>query len=252
MLTFRSVPFSFRFYRTIRPLYGPFYEKRNELLVQRIRSLERNNPRSYGYIKSCWNISSCRTSLSSRSLTRRTQWQRLLHYYHLRHRAATIRKLLQEEGLSASCMGIQKFLQKYKETNRIQRRPGSRRPTKITTAVRRLWSGKWGTTTQRPLLSCMLSCCALATPWHWKQYLDFGLDIPRQCLLPVDMSGNKAKHLEWAQHHQNDNFVDVIRTDECLVQMESHRQFCCRKCSEAPKAKPRYVMDTASQNHFIQ
>ena len=85
-----------------------------------------------------------------------------------------------------------------------------------------------------------------------KEYLDFGLEIPRQRLLPVDMSGNKAKRLEWAQQHQNDNFADVIWTDECSVQMESHSQFCCRKCGEAPKAKPRYIMDTASQHHFIQ
>ena len=36
---------------------------------------------------------------------------------------------------------------------------------------------------------------------------------------------NKAKRLEWAQQHRNDNFADVIWTDNCSVQMESHCQF---------------------------
>ena len=34
-------------------------------------------------------------------------------------------------------------------------------------------------------------------------------------------------------------FSDVIWTDECTVQLETHRHFCCRKKGEAPKNKPR-------------
>ena len=34
-------------------------------------------------------------------------------------------------------------------------------------------------------------------------------------------------------------FSDVIWTDECTVQLETHRRFCCRKKGEAPKNKPR-------------
>lgn len=37
----------------------------------------------------------------------------------------------------------------------------------------------------------------------------------------------------------NDSFDNVIWTDECTVQMESHRRFCCRKVGCAPKPKPR-------------
>ena len=64
--------------------------------------------------------------------------QRILHYDRLGHRAPTLRKLLREEGLSASRVGIHKFLQKYRETKSIQRRPGSGRPTKITTTVKEI------------------------------------------------------------------------------------------------------------------
>ena len=95
--------------------------------------------------------------------------QHILHYDTER----PLLKLLREEGLATRCMGIQK-LQKYKETKSIQRWPGSRRPTKITTAVRRLWSGRWGRTTKRPLFRGML-WCAVATPWRWKEYLDVAL-----------------------------------------------------------------------------
>ena len=34
-------------------------------------------------------------------------------------------------------------------------------------------------------------------------------------------------------------FLDIIGTDECTVQLETHRRFCCRKKGEAPKNKYR-------------
>ena len=50
---------------------------------------------------------------------------------------------------------------------------------------------------------------------------------------------NKGKRLEWAQQHRNNDLADIIWTDECLVQMESHHRFCCWR-SIKPKSKPRY------------
>ena len=41
-------------------------------------------------------------------------------------------------GLIANRMGIHKFLQKHRETNNIERRPSSGRPTKMTAAVKAL------------------------------------------------------------------------------------------------------------------
>jgi len=38
---------------------------------------------------------------------------------------------------------------------------------------------------------------------------------------------NKVKRLEWAREHLNDSFDNVVWTDECLVQLESHKRFCC-------------------------
>ena len=50
---------------------------------------------------------------------------------------------------------------------------------------------------------------------------------------------NKVKRFEWAQNHVSDDFGDVIWTDECTVQLETHCRFACRKKGEPPKNKPR-------------
>ena len=50
---------------------------------------------------------------------------------------------------------------------------------------------------------------------------------------------NKTKRLEWAKLYKDDDFENVIFTDESTVQLESHRRFCCRKKGEAPRPKPR-------------
>ena len=46
--------------------------------------------------------------------------------------------MLREEGLIANQMGKHKCLQKHRETNNIERRPGSDQPTKMTAAVKAL------------------------------------------------------------------------------------------------------------------
>ena len=46
--------------------------------------------------------------------------------------------MLREEGLIANQIVIRKFLQKHRETNNIERRPGSGRPTEMTAAVKAL------------------------------------------------------------------------------------------------------------------
>ena len=46
--------------------------------------------------------------------------------------------MLREEGLIANRIVIRRFLQKHRETNSIERRPGSGRPTKMTAAVKAL------------------------------------------------------------------------------------------------------------------
>ena len=54
------------------------------------------------------------------------------------YKPPTICGMLEEEGLIANQMGIQKFLQKHRETNNIKRRPGSGPPTKMMAAAKAL------------------------------------------------------------------------------------------------------------------
>ena len=41
--------------------------------------------------------------------------------------------------------------------------------------------------------------------------------------------------------NQNNNFNNVVWTDETSVQLENHRRFCHRKRRQKPRLKPRYV-----------
>ena len=64
--------------------------------------------------------------------------QRILHFTLMGHEAPTISRLLREEDLRTSRVGMHKFLQKYKETRSIERRPGCGRSMKMTPAVKAL------------------------------------------------------------------------------------------------------------------
>ena len=148
-----------------------------------------------------------------------------------------------KENLKCSRIGIHKFLKKYEATGSISRRVGSGRPSKVmaeikqiveeqmradneTTAyqVHRLLNEKGYSISLRMILRCRT---ALGWTFRGSVY----------CQLIRE--ANKAKRLMWAQQHLNDTFEDVIWTDECTVQMESHRRFACRKRGEAPCPKPR-------------
>ncbi len=52
--------------------------------------------------------------------------------------APTITKVLREEGLKASCVGIAKFLKRYKDSSSVARKPGSGCPSKITAELKKV------------------------------------------------------------------------------------------------------------------
>ena len=51
--------------------------------------------------------------------------QRILYHYAKGNKVLTIAKLLQEEQLKASRVGIAKFIKHFEDTGTIARRPGS-------------------------------------------------------------------------------------------------------------------------------
>lgn len=50
---------------------------------------------------------------------------------------------------------------------------------------------------------------------------------------------NKEKRLLWALQHRDDDFENVIFSDEASIQLETHRKRCYRKKGEKPQNKPR-------------
>ena len=171
--------------------------------------------------------------------------QRILHFARMGYKPPTICRMLREEGLIANRMGTHKFLQKHRETNNIERRPGSGRPTKMTAPVKALVEQRMrddDETTAVQLHALLLRhghTMTLKTVLRCRAALGWTFRGSAYCQLV--RQENKVKRLQWAQEHLSDGFENVIWTDKSSVQMETHRRFCCRKRGQPPKPKPRYV-----------
>ncbi len=168
--------------------------------------------------------------------------QRMVYFYLQGHRPPTITKLLQQEGLQASRRGVAKFLKRYRETGTIDRKAGSGRPSKITAEIRALVEEQMRAddeTTAVQLhaflvregyaisLATILRCCtSLGWTFRGSAYCQMIQEV------------NKQKRLDWALANQHNSFEDVIFSNECSVQLQSHR---CRNLGERPKNEPRYM-----------
>ena len=168
-----------------------------------------------------------------------------IHYYYKGHKPYTIQKMIAKEGMQASRRGLEKFIEKYEETGAINRRGGTSRPSKITAEVMKLVEEqmqKDDETTAVQLyrllrdkgydisLATILRCCT-----------KLGWTFRGSAYCPMVRGVNKVKRLEFAEKMLKDDeqFDDVVFTDECSIQLCSHRRFCCRKLGERPKLKPR-------------
>ncbi len=171
--------------------------------------------------------------------------QRILFFHEQGYKAPTIAKLLREERVRCTRVGVAYFLKKFAETGTISRRAGSGRPSKITTEIKEIVDQQMRdddetTATQlHHLLTSKGYSISLRTILRCRTSLGWTFRGSAYCQLIREV--NKVKRLEWARAHQGDEFEDVIWTDECTVQMESHRRFACRKLGEAPRPKPRYM-----------
>ena len=64
--------------------------------------------------------------------------QRILFFYAKGYKVPTIAKLLREESLPCSRVGVTKFIKLFKETGTITSRVGSGRPSKVTVKIRHI------------------------------------------------------------------------------------------------------------------
>ena len=172
--------------------------------------------------------------------------ERIVFLYSQGFKPPTIRKILSEEGMFATREGIHKFLLNFTETGCLLRRPGSGRPSKITAAIKRIVEHQMrldDETTACQLHKLLASNgyeLSLLTILRCRSSLGWTFRGSAYCQLIREP--NRLKRLHWAIEHQQDDFDNVVYTDECTVQLESHRRFCCRKKGEAPRPKPRYCI----------
>lgn len=171
--------------------------------------------------------------------------QRILFYYRLGYKAYSISKKLRSEGITASRRGVLKMIRRYQKTDTIKRKEGSGRPTKITAEVKEVVERQMRLDDETTAIQLYSLCCkngfniSLTTILRARTALGWTFRGSAYCQLIRD--ANKVKRFQWAKDNLHDSFYDVIWTDECSVQMESHRRHCCRKVGEAPRPKPRCV-----------
>ena len=169
--------------------------------------------------------------------------QRILYFASLGLKPPAISKELQKEKLKCSRVGVHKFLKRYRETGSIARRVGSGRPSKVTAEIKQIVEDQMrldDETTAYQLHRLLTEkgySISLRTILRCRTALGWTFRGSAYCQLIREV--NKGKRLAWASEHLHDAFEDVIWSDECTVQLESHRRFACRKHGEAPRPKPR-------------
>ena len=169
--------------------------------------------------------------------------QRILFYHYKGYKPPTIQKKLLSEKMVASRQGIAKFIATFLETRTISRRVGSGRPSKITAQVKTIVEEQMRLDDEttacqlHQLLNSRGYQLSLATILRCRTSLGWTFRGSSYCQLI--RHANKEKRLEWSRKNREESFSDVIFTDECSVQLETHRQFCCRKRGERPRCKPR-------------
>jgi len=181
--------------------------------------------------------------------------RRILHHYQQGLRPPTIYKLLKQEKINTTRAGIAKFINKFERTGLIARTPGSGRPTKITEEMRAFVEERMredDETTAIQLHALLKSKgYQISTKTILRCRTELGWTFRGSVYCQLIREPNKAKRLDWAQQYLNDNFDNVIWSDECSVQLETHKRFCCRKRGEPPKLKPRYKIYINIRTHVI-
>lgn len=151
--------------------------------------------------------------------------------------------LILEDGIQSTKQGIRQFLKRFGLTNTIARKPGSGMPPKLSPQVQKLIEDAMlqdDETTATQLQSVLASrsiYVSLATIVRNRVQLGWTYRGSAYCQLIRQQ--NKDKRLQWARTCLNDEFNDVIWTDETTVQIETHKRYCYHKKGEKPRPKPR-------------
>ena len=144
--------------------------------------------------------------------------------------------------------GMRKFIKRFKQYCTIVRIPGSERHSKITPVIKQLGDTKLvedDETTAMQLQKMLLANrFQLSINMILRSWSKLGWTFRNSTYCQLIRDVNKAKRVEWAsaylQVSQTDSFQEVIWTDECSVQLETHHRHSYRRKGELPTLKPRW------------
>ena len=161
---------------------------------------------------------------------------RILRYHSQGYKPYTIAKLLCEsDGIRVSRYGIAKFLKVYHATGSIRRRPGSGRISKITAEIKELVE-------QQMQQDDEIMAYELHRMINESSY-DVSLQTVLRCRTFLGWTFRGSAYCQLIRdadiQHPDDDFEDIIWTDECMVQLQNHRRFCCRKLGQWPRPNSR-------------
>ena len=157
--------------------------------------------------------------------------------------SAIVEYLVLEDGIQSTKQGVRLFLKRYAKYKTIARKPGSGLPPKLTPALQKLIEDTMQqddetTATQlQAMLASRSIYVSLAT--IVRNRLQLGWTYRGSAYCQLIRQQNKEKRLDWARTYINDDFANVIWTDETTVQIETHKRFCYRKQGQKPRTKPR-------------
>ena len=152
-----------------------------------------------------------------------------------------------EKGIRVSVKSLYLLMAKYRETGSVLDRP-RRVGSKILKDVHyRLIDQALADNdelTSRQLRTMLCSkypdlSMSISTVERARRELGWVVTTPKYCQLIRE--ANRLKRLEWCQEmiNTNEQFDDVVFTDESSVQLETHRKRCYRKKCTPRKLKPR-------------
>ena len=159
--------------------------------------------------------------------------QRILFFYFHGVRPYSMQSLLLDEGIPCSREGIRKVLKKYVHTNSIARTPGSGRPTKLTTQIRRIVEEQMRADDETTamqlyrLLRDQQFFIAKSTVLRCRTSLGWTFRGSAYCQLIRD--ANRSKRLLWAKENVELNFGDVIWTDKSVDSAGSSEDFAVER-----------------------
>ena len=173
--------------------------------------------------------------------------QRAVFYAAKGLTATAISKALSKEGVtySPTCKSVSLLLRKLREGQSIFRKPITGRPSKVTQRVKDVIEEQMqkDDETTAAELDCILQREGIklsrSTILRCRRKLGWTYRGAAYCQLIREP--NKLKRLSWCMENQNNEFNNVIWTDETTVQLENHRCFSHRKRGEKPRPKPKYM-----------